>query len=399
MRGTKTKTKERLRTKVWWPGMDRDAEKLCAECYGCQLVTKHVPPPPVKLSPMPQRPWEDLALDILGPLPSGENLLVLVDYHSRWIEVDVVRATTSKIIIQCLDSQFARYGISKSLRTDNGPNLVSNEIEDYLKEMGVEHRHTTPLWLRANGEVERQNRTLLKAIRAAHVEGKNWREELNKFLLAYRSTPHSTTGKSPAELLFTRVLNTKMPELSGLDDEEADISDQGARDRDTQKKQANKDYVDKKFHAKERDAQEGDLVLLEQKRQNNLSSSYEKEPYEVMTRYGDQVVLRSSNGGEYRRNMQHIKPFNIPDHERAASQSELGSASATAASASATQVMSPVTPITAPAPAEIPRMSLPPAAVEIPPEVPVSGSEQPPPLRRSGRVSRRPRTLSDYVLY
>ena len=125
------------------------------------------------------------------------------------------------------------------------------------------------------------------------AEGKNWREELNKFLLAYRSTPHSTTGKSPAELLFRRVLNTKMPELSGLDDEEADMSDHGARDRNTEKKQANKDYVDKKFHAKECDVQEGDLVLLEQKRQNKLSSSNEKQPYEVMTRYGDQVVLRS----------------------------------------------------------------------------------------------------------
>ena len=84
--------------------MDRDTKKLCAECYGCQLVTKHVPLPPVKPTPMPQRPWEDFALDILGPLPSGENLLVLVDYHSRWIEVDVVRATTSKIIIQHLDA-------------------------------------------------------------------------------------------------------------------------------------------------------------------------------------------------------------------------------------------------------------------------------------------------------
>ena len=206
-------------------------------------------------------------------------------------------------------------------------------------------------------------------------------------------------GKSPAELLFRRVLNTKMPELSGLDDEEADMSDQGARDRNNEKKQANKDYVDKKFHAKERNVQEGDLVLLEQKRQNKLSSSYEKEPYEVMTRYGDQVVLRLSNGGEYRRNMQHIKPFNIPDHERAASQSELGSESATAVSASATQVMVPVTPVTAPAPAGIPRMSLPPAAVETPPEVVVSGAEQPSPLRRSRRVSRQPKTLSDYVLY
>ena len=73
-------------------------EAVCGVLW-CQLVTKHVPPPPVKPTPMPQRPWEDLALDILGPLPSGENLLVLVDYHSRWIEVVVVRATTSKIII------------------------------------------------------------------------------------------------------------------------------------------------------------------------------------------------------------------------------------------------------------------------------------------------------------
>ena len=100
-----------------------------------------------------------------------------MEYHSRWIKVVVVKATTSKIIIQRLDAQFARYGIPKTLRTDNGPNLVSNEIEDYLKEMGVEHLHTTPLWPRANGEVERQNRTLLKAIRAAHIEGKNWRDK------------------------------------------------------------------------------------------------------------------------------------------------------------------------------------------------------------------------------
>ena len=142
-------------------------------------------------------------------------------------------------------------------------------------------------------------------------------------------------------------------------------------------------------------------VLLEQKRRNNVSSSYEKEPYKVVTRYGDQVVLRSSNGGEYRTNMHHIKAFNIPVHERAASQSKRGSASAAAASASATQATAPKpgTPITTTAPAEIPRMSLPPATVGTLPRVPVSGAEQPPPLRRSGRVIRGPETLSYCVSY
>ena len=87
-----------------------------------------------------------------------------MDYHSRWIEVAVVRATTSKIIIQRLIAPFARYGIPKGLWIVNSPNFVAYEIEHYLKEMGVEHRHTTSLRPRANGEVERR-----KAIRAAHA--------------------------------------------------------------------------------------------------------------------------------------------------------------------------------------------------------------------------------------
>ena len=205
------KTKERLRTKDWWPKNDRDAERRCAECYGCQLDTKNVPPPPVKPTPLPEQPWQELALDLLGPLPTGEHMLVLVDYYSPWIEVDIIRSTLRKTIVHSLDAQLARHGVPRSLCTDNGANLVSKEVEDYLKEMGVEHRYTTPLWPRANGEVERQNRSPLKSIRAAHAEGKDWREELNKFLLEYRSTPHSTTGRSAAELLFKQKLSTKMP--------------------------------------------------------------------------------------------------------------------------------------------------------------------------------------------
>ena len=116
------KMKERLRSKVWWPGVDKDAEQKCRECYGCQLVTKETIPPPVKITRMPERPWQDLALDLLGPMPTGEYLLVLVDYFSRWVEVDIIKSTTSETIIKCLDKQFSRFGVPSTLRTDNGPN-------------------------------------------------------------------------------------------------------------------------------------------------------------------------------------------------------------------------------------------------------------------------------------
>ena len=123
--------------------MDRDAERRCTECYGCQVVTNNVPPPLVKPTPLPNQPWEEEAVDLMGPLPSGEHLLVLVDYYSRWMEVDGIRTTSSKTIIHCLDAQFARHGIPKGLCTDNGSNLVSKEVEEYLKEMRIVHRYTT----------------------------------------------------------------------------------------------------------------------------------------------------------------------------------------------------------------------------------------------------------------
>ena len=104
------KTKERLRSKVWWPGMDCDAERKCKRCIGCQMVTKSDNPPPVKSTKIPDKPWQELAMDLLGPLPKGESLLVLIDYFSRWIEVDIVYSTTTRVIVSCMDNHFARRG-------------------------------------------------------------------------------------------------------------------------------------------------------------------------------------------------------------------------------------------------------------------------------------------------
>ena len=177
-------------------------------------------------------------MNLFGPLPEGEYLLVTVDYFSRWMEVDVICSTTSATIIKCLDSHFARYGVVVGLRTDNGSNLVSEEMEKYLEEMGIIHHHTTPMWPRANGEVERENRSLLKAMRVFHAEGKNWQAELNKFLLAYRSTNHTNTGVSPAALFFKRKLTTKLPELTEVAEKQSDVVYQQVRDRDAKKKTA-----------------------------------------------------------------------------------------------------------------------------------------------------------------
>ena len=302
------KTKERLRTKIWWPGMDRSAEQKCKTCYGCQVVSQLSPPPPVKSTPLPDAPWQHLATDLLGPLPSGETLLVTVDYFSRYFEVDVLHTTTSTAVITRLRTHFARHGIPSSLRTDNGPQFISDEFTNFLHEYGVQHRRNTPLWPRANGEVERQNRTLLKALRIAQLNRQPWQVELQRFLLAYRSTPHTTTGESPAKLLFGRELHTKLPSLELANQSVIPLS--AARDNDSARKQYAKDYADTTNRAAESNLRPGDTVLLRNPQPaNKLSSPYLPEPHTIIDRHGDQVVVARPDRSILKRNVTDTKPL------------------------------------------------------------------------------------------
>ena len=99
------------------------------------------------------------------------------------------------------------------LVTDNGSNVVSDEFKCYLAENRIEYTRVTPYWARANGLVENFNKSLKKAISVATIERKNWKEELYNFLLNYRATLHTTTGRTPSELLFNIIIKTKLSQV------------------------------------------------------------------------------------------------------------------------------------------------------------------------------------------
>ena len=101
------------------------------------------------------------------------------------------------------------------IHTDKGRQFTSQHFKDFMLENGITHHRTTPLWSQANGEEERQNRSIMKRVRIAQAEGRDWRSELDKFLIMY-STVHTIMGVSPSELLFGRKIRTKLPELTTM---------------------------------------------------------------------------------------------------------------------------------------------------------------------------------------
>ena len=85
--------------------MEKDVESYVQRCHVCQITGAMPAPEPISATPLPTGTWQD-SIDLLGPLPSQEYVLVIVDYNSRYYEVDFMMVTTSDRVIESLENVF-----------------------------------------------------------------------------------------------------------------------------------------------------------------------------------------------------------------------------------------------------------------------------------------------------
>ena len=96
----------------------------------------------------------------------------------------------------------------EQLVSDNGTQFTSKEFQIFLN--GIKHIRSAPYHPATNGEAERFVQTFKRALKAAKSDQGSLVDKLYRFLLSYRSTPHSTTGVSPADLFLNRPLRTRL---------------------------------------------------------------------------------------------------------------------------------------------------------------------------------------------
>ena len=203
------KMKSLARVHVWWPGIDKSIEQMVRECEACQSVRNN--PSTTLLHPWswPDGPWKRVHLDFAGPF-QGSMFMVIVDAHSKWLEVVPVSTTTTEKTMEVLRSMFARYGIPQQLVTDNGPQFTATEFDRFMKGNGIKHIKTSPYHPASNGEAERFVQTFKHSLKASKNDPGSLTMRLARFLLVHRNTPSSTTGMSPAELFMKRPLRTRL---------------------------------------------------------------------------------------------------------------------------------------------------------------------------------------------
>ena len=144
------KTRSLLRSKVWFPKMDAAVDQVVKKCFPCQIATPKPSREPLKMTPLPGGPWQQVSIDFCEVV--GHYVLVVIDDYSRFPEVEI----------------------------------------------GFKHRRVTPLWSEANGVVGRFMKTFGKVLRTTS----NWKHQMYELLRNYRATPHCTTGVALATALF-----------------------------------------------------------------------------------------------------------------------------------------------------------------------------------------------------
>jgi len=279
--------KSLARQHVWWPGIDAALEKKVKECNTCQ-ATRHTPPVAL-LHPWewPKQPWQRVHADYAGPF-LGKMFLILVDAYSKWVDIHVVNSSTSQVTIEKMRTSFAALGLPQFLVTDNGTQFTSVEFLQFTRNNGIKHIKSSPHHPSTNGLAERMVQSFkegMKRQRSGSIETR-----MARFLFAYRNTPHSTTGMSPAMLLFNRPLR------SHLDLLKPDI-DLTVQNRQFQQKF----YHD--AHSKGRQFKVGDTVFTK-----NFGKGEEWLPGVIDAVRGPLTYLvRLNDGRSIKRHVDHVR--------------------------------------------------------------------------------------------
>ena len=205
--------KAMARQHFWWPNLNAEVEEIASKCNSC----REQDPMPAKGKPTatwdwPSGPWKRLHLDFAGPFLDS-MFLIVVDSHSKWLEVFPMKTATSHTTIVSLRKLFAQFGLPEHVVTDNGSQFTSHEFRQFLERNNIHHTCSAPGHPATNGIAERYVGYFKQQMKKMSATPFSVHEKLCNFLLSYRTTPHPATNESPCVLLMKRQLRTRLSSL------------------------------------------------------------------------------------------------------------------------------------------------------------------------------------------
>ena len=187
-----------------------EVKRMTTACPVCSEVKPRFYKPKETLNLVKStQPMERLGMDFKGPLPTcskNRYLLTLIDEYSRFPFAFPCSDMTSATVIKCLNQLFTIFGMPSYIHSDRGPSFMSEELKSFLHEKGIVTSRSTPYNPRGNGQVERLNNTIWKAItlslKSRGLDIGQWELVLQDSLHSIRSLLCTETNATPHERMF-----------------------------------------------------------------------------------------------------------------------------------------------------------------------------------------------------
>ena len=205
-------TIDRLQERYFWSTMDREVEEHVEKCHPC---IRHEPKPEIhhpaqviSVTHVNQR----CGIDCIGPLKKSKtgnrNICVITEYLTKLAFARPMKGKSAEDVAEVLWLYISIYGPPKTMLSDQGTEFLNSVINHLTTMCGVDHRITSPYRPQTNGLTERFNQTLVRALKK-HCEDdpETWDQWIPFVLIAYNTRKNSTTGFSPYNLMYGRLMN------------------------------------------------------------------------------------------------------------------------------------------------------------------------------------------------
>ena len=218
------KTKERILSCYFWPGMDKDINHHIQTCHKCQVRKKFKPTGPALLSPLPQctEPNQRIHADLFGPLRVSGNskkfILCMTDAFTKYVELVALPNKESETVATAIfEKWICRHGCPLEVVTDQGKEFCGHLTEDLFKLLSVRHNTTTAHHPQCNSQAEVANKTIAKYL-ASFVDSSTleWEDLLAPLMFSYNTSFHRSVKATPFYLTFgiePRQPGFEQPEL------------------------------------------------------------------------------------------------------------------------------------------------------------------------------------------
>ena len=198
-----------------WPLMNSEIKRYCDSCEHCQKNNKAGQKKALMVErPVLSQPFEQIALDIVGPLRKGKGgarfILTAACMATRWPDAIALKSITAKSVAEAAIEIFSRMGLPYQILTDRGSQFTGGLAKQLTSLMGIEKLHTTAYHPQTNGVLECLHATLEAMLGKARALGLDWVQQIPFVLFALRQAPNRTTGFSPFELVYGHYVRTPL---------------------------------------------------------------------------------------------------------------------------------------------------------------------------------------------